>query len=52
MIVCSCNVFTDHDVRATLSGRDNVPAHDMAKSIIAWAAAPNAADARAPSAAS
>jgi bacterioferritin-associated ferredoxin len=24
MIVCSCNVFTDHDVRSTLS-RDEVP---------------------------
>jgi bacterioferritin-associated ferredoxin len=25
MIVCSCNVFTDHDVRSTLSGREDVP---------------------------
>jgi bacterioferritin-associated ferredoxin len=25
MIVCSCNVFTDHDVRSTLSSGDNVP---------------------------
>ena len=25
MIVCSCNVVTDHDVRATLSARENVP---------------------------
>jgi bacterioferritin-associated ferredoxin len=25
MIVCSCNVFTDHDVRETLSARDDVP---------------------------
>jgi len=25
MIVCSCNVFTDHDVRSTLSSGNNVP---------------------------
>ena len=25
MIVCSCNVFTDHDVRTTLSTREVVP---------------------------
>ena len=25
MIVCSCNVFTDHDVRSTLSSGDTVP---------------------------
>ena len=25
MIVCSCNVFTDHDVRTTLSAREVVP---------------------------
>jgi len=25
MIVCSCNVFTDHDVRSALSSRENVP---------------------------
>jgi bacterioferritin-associated ferredoxin len=25
MIVCSCNVLTDHDVRATLSGGDAAP---------------------------
>jgi bacterioferritin-associated ferredoxin len=25
MIVCSCNVFTDHDVRATLSGGEDAP---------------------------
>jgi bacterioferritin-associated ferredoxin len=25
MIVCSCNVFTDHDVRSALSADDNVP---------------------------
>jgi bacterioferritin-associated ferredoxin len=25
MIVCSCNVFTDHDVRGTLSGDENAP---------------------------
>jgi bacterioferritin-associated ferredoxin len=25
MIVCSCNVFSDHDVRSTLSSGDNVP---------------------------
>ena len=25
MIVCSCNVFTDHDVRATLSVGEDVP---------------------------
>src|SRR6516164_20078 len=25
MIVCSCNVFTDHDVRSTLSSGDSVP---------------------------
>jgi bacterioferritin-associated ferredoxin len=25
MIVCSCNVFTDHDVRSTLSSNGNVP---------------------------
>ena len=25
MIVCSCNVFTDHDVRATLSAREDMP---------------------------
>jgi bacterioferritin-associated ferredoxin len=25
MIVCSCNVFTDQDVRSTLSARDDVP---------------------------
>jgi len=25
MIVCSCNVFTDHDVRATLSGSEAAP---------------------------
>ena len=25
MIVCSCNVVTDHDVRATLSTREDVP---------------------------
>jgi bacterioferritin-associated ferredoxin len=25
MIVCSCNVFTDQDVRSTLSSGDNVP---------------------------
>jgi bacterioferritin-associated ferredoxin len=25
MIVCSCNVFTDHDVRATLSGSEEAP---------------------------
>jgi bacterioferritin-associated ferredoxin len=25
MIVCSCNVFTDHDVRATLSVNDAAP---------------------------
>lgn len=25
MIVCSCNVFTDHDVRATLSESEDRP---------------------------
>jgi bacterioferritin-associated ferredoxin len=25
MIVCSCNVFTDHDVRSTLSSGENMP---------------------------
>jgi len=25
MIVCSCNVFTDHDVRGTLSGTEATP---------------------------
>jgi bacterioferritin-associated ferredoxin len=25
MIVCSCNVFTDHDVRATLSDAEAAP---------------------------
>jgi bacterioferritin-associated ferredoxin len=25
MIVCSCNVFTDHDVRATLSVTEDAP---------------------------
>ena len=25
MIVCSCNVLTDHDVRATLSAREAAP---------------------------
>jgi bacterioferritin-associated ferredoxin len=25
MIVCSCNVFTDHDVRATLSTGSEIP---------------------------
>jgi bacterioferritin-associated ferredoxin len=25
MIVCSCNVFTDQDVRSTLSSGDSVP---------------------------
>ena len=25
MIVCSCNVFTDHDVRATLKASEAVP---------------------------
>jgi len=25
MIVCSCNVFTDRDVRATLSSGESVP---------------------------
>jgi bacterioferritin-associated ferredoxin len=25
MIVCSCNVITDHEVRATLLGREDVP---------------------------
>ena len=25
MIVCSCNVFSDHDVRSTLSSSGNVP---------------------------
>lgn len=25
MIVCSCNVFTDHDVRSTLSGDEAAP---------------------------
>jgi len=25
MIVCSCNVITDHDVRSTLSGADSTP---------------------------
>jgi bacterioferritin-associated ferredoxin len=25
MIVCSCNVFTDHDVRATLSASEAAP---------------------------
>jgi bacterioferritin-associated ferredoxin len=25
MIVCSCNVFTDHDVRATLSDSEAAP---------------------------
>lgn len=25
MIVCSCNVLTDHDVRATLTARDAAP---------------------------
>jgi bacterioferritin-associated ferredoxin len=25
MIVCSCNVFTDHDVRATLSDSEEAP---------------------------
>ncbi len=25
MIVCSCNVLTDHDVRATLSGSEDAP---------------------------
>jgi bacterioferritin-associated ferredoxin len=25
MIICSCNVVTDHDVRATFSARENVP---------------------------
>jgi bacterioferritin-associated ferredoxin len=25
MIVCSCNVFTDHDVRGTLSGAEPAP---------------------------
>jgi len=25
MIVCSCNVFSDHDVRSTLSGGEGAP---------------------------
>jgi bacterioferritin-associated ferredoxin len=25
MIVCSCNVLTDHDVRSTLSGDETAP---------------------------
>jgi bacterioferritin-associated ferredoxin len=25
MIVCSCNVFTDHDVRSTLSAEEAAP---------------------------
>jgi bacterioferritin-associated ferredoxin len=25
MIVCSCNILSDHDVRATLADRDNIP---------------------------
>jgi len=25
MIVCSCNVLSDHDVRSTLSGEEAVP---------------------------
>ena len=25
MIVCSCNVLSDHDVRGTLSGSDGAP---------------------------
>ena len=25
MIVCSCNVLTDHDVRSTLSGEEGAP---------------------------
>jgi bacterioferritin-associated ferredoxin len=25
MIVCSCNMVTDHDVRATLSAREDIP---------------------------
>jgi bacterioferritin-associated ferredoxin len=27
MIVCSCNVLSDHDVRATLSGDQAAPRH-------------------------
>ena len=29
MIVCSCNVFSDHDVRATLAGAREGAAHDL-----------------------
>jgi bacterioferritin-associated ferredoxin len=25
MIVCSCNVFSDHDVRSTLAGNEEAP---------------------------
>jgi len=25
MIVCSCNVFTDHDVRSTMSAGEDIP---------------------------
>jgi len=27
MIVCSCNVITDHDVRSAVSGADDVLRH-------------------------
>ena len=51
MIVCSCNVLTDHDVRGTLAGHE-VRRGPPAKFIVAWAAAPNADAAPAPSGAS
>ena len=39
MIICSCNVLTDHDVRSTLSGAEG--AAPLARSMIVSAAASN-----------
>ena len=47
MIVCSCNVFTDHDVRETLLAGDDVP-RTTGESTIAWVAAHDADVVRAP----
>ena len=40
MIVCSCNVLTDHDVRVDAVGQRSRAAHGRAKSTIVWVAAP------------
>ena len=49
MIVCSCNVLSDHDVRNAVSGSGSLAAKCQAALWLPWSAAPNAVVARQPS---